>query len=342
MSNPNRFQFPGFTLTEAKDTTTHEVEVGRVEDGGNSFILTLIRNKSFPHLPFVVAQATDAKETFKWSFQQEQFPGVGILAKAGEQVVIALIGKGVGGKVERVLPLSWLTHRKPLGLKAKLALKHAAGVYLDKEVLVTDAEKNIVTQAELRAREAARAAAAVEAAARQTAYEAREAARKERVKRILTRDGIVTFTAAGEERFGIPVLANEWQSLPAGTKVILVETFDMDTEASGTPIEAFSIIKPPASNATKGSKILVSAARPLVRDRPVAGVRSVRTVLVEMNDDVFDVALYGSMDAIRAARAAGLNSGSYAAVLPMQGVNELQVFSVHHDRIDTVGKFAFL
>jgi hypothetical protein len=342
MSNQNRFQFPGFTLTETQDTPNHEVEVGRVEDGGRTFILTLIRNKAFLHLPFVVAQATDAKETFHWSFQQEHFQGVGVLAKADDQVVIALTGKGANGKVERVIPLTWLADRKPLGLKAKLALKHAAGKFLGKEVLVADVEKTIVTQAELRAREQARREAAEAHLARQAAYEAREAARKERAKRILARDGIVTFTATGEERFGTPVVNSEWHGLPDGTKVILVESFDMDSETAGTPIEAFQIIKPPSRNATKGSRIAVSASKPLVREPGVHGVRPIRTELVEMDDDAFEVALYGSMDAIRAARAGGLNSGSYVAVMPTPGTKELMVYAVHHDHIDTVGKFQHL
>ena len=44
------------------------------------------------------------------------------------------------------------------------------------------------------------------------------------------------------------------------------------------------------------------------------------------------------MDTIRAARAAGLNSGTLVAVEPDLRVTSLEVFEIFTDKVQTVGK----
>jgi hypothetical protein len=75
-----------------------------------------------------------------------------------------------------------------------------------------------------------------------------------------------------------------------------------------------------------------SAASPQITVRPV------RTTVIEKVDGAFEVELYSSMEDIRKARAAGLNSGTLVAV-DVKGFT-IEVFAVHHDKIETVGKFA--
>ncbi len=349
MSIETRFEFPGFAATANQDTPTHQVEVGVIEDGGNAFVLHMIRNKEYAFLNFAVAKIFDAKDEQLWTFQQAQFDGVGLLAKADDITVIALVGKGKFGQVERVIPLHSLVGHQPLGIRTRIQLKKAAANFLDRDYILSHTEENIDRKDQEVARLAARAAEEAareakasqllqEAAAQEEAKRERERIRLERIQTLLARGKITGYTADGQLRSGFPVTSTEWQSCSNGVHVILVDSIGKDG-TPGTMLESFKVVKEPGRNPKKGNLATVTAQKHSRTDACTITFPPIRVTMIEMGDDFFEVGLYPSMDAIRLARANGLNSGSYVAVLEQDEKKKILVYSVRSDGIDTIGKF---
>jgi hypothetical protein len=329
MANENSVTFPGFILKSKKDTWTHEVEIGEVNSGGVRFVLEMIRNKQYPDLPFVIAKIHNTTSTLLWDFKNEGFDGVGLLAQACNEVVVALVGRGKTGKVERIIPLSKLVSTQPVDLQRAIWLKADAAKFLGRELIFSLAE-NIILKAEIARKEVEQEAARI------TAAEARAAARQELISTILKRGKLEVFTADGRRRFGLPVLEGEWTSLHDRTFVVLIDSVGEDGKI-GNVIEAFQIIKERGRNPQKGSPAPVTVARPtLAQAKP--GVKKAGVTVVETEDGAFEVQLYETMDDIRQARMAGLNGGTLAAVRGKPKA-KITVFSVRHDGIETVGEF---
>jgi hypothetical protein len=145
MVNISRFQFPGFILSGSNDTPTYEVEVGRIEHGGTVFVLDVIRNKEHTDLSFMVAKIHDTADKLLWAFQKEGFEGVGLLAQGCDgEPVIALVGKGKTGKVERVIPLSKLVSNQPVDLRRMVWHKVEAAKFLDREYVFSTTEDRLI------------------------------------------------------------------------------------------------------------------------------------------------------------------------------------------------------
>ncbi|MBA3789401.1 hypothetical protein H0X32_03355 [Patescibacteria group bacterium] len=313
------------------DTPTHEVERGTIQAAGAVFTLEMIRSTKFNHLPFVVAKVLDPKDKILWTFRQESFFGVGVLAMAGDNPVIALTGSGRCGKVERVIPFSKLAGSQQIGLRETIRLKRAAADYLGRECHLSSTEEKIALadKARLRAeQEAAQAAAA----------EVRAAARELRVRTMLARGQITCFTADGQKRYGIPLLESEWPSCSNGVHVVVVDSIGAKGEI-GTPIESFKVTKERGRNPSKGFAAFVTAERPKTAVSTAVAVRPIGSTFIEMDNAAFEVQLYGSMDKIREARTAGLNEGTYVAVKGVDASGKMLVYSVHTDKINTLGKF---
>jgi hypothetical protein len=332
MTNKNRFQFPGFVASENKDTPTHEVEAGRLRSGDNMFVLDMLRNKAYPDLPFVVAKIYDATGKFLWDFKSANFEGVGLLAMACGEVVVALVGRGKTGKVERVIPLSKLISTRPIDLLRAVWLKAEAAKFLGREYVFSPAE-DIFIKKELARKEAEQEAERVAAA------EARAAARQELISTILKRGVLEVYTADGRKRHGLPVHGNEWLSLSNGTYVVLVESIGEDGRP-GTPVEAFQIVKERGKNSQKGFAAAVTLNKPVLKSPTAASaVKPIGSTVIEMPEGAFEVNLFASMNDIRKARANGLNGGTLVAVRRDNPKDKIEVYAVYHDRMDTRGQF---
>lgn len=332
-----RFDFPGFALTSAQDTSTHEVETGTIEDGGNSFLVTMIRNNKLQHLDFAVSTVADKDGTRLWSFKDEKFDGVGLLAFAGESIVIALATRGRDSVIERVIPLSTLVTKKPVGLREMIKAKMGAALDLDISYRLTETEAKVekIDEGRMRAemvlrdREASERRASerdAEKIRRQDEERAKQAEREQRVARIMVRERAVGFTALNERRHGVPVLENEWQSLEHGTFVILVDKFDKD----GVPVnllESFKVVKERGRQPTKAAVSQLVAKKPVVAEIPEE-LRPTGQVLVEMKDDVFEVGVYDSLDTIKRAHKAGLNGGAFVTTNEPDTNGKVTVYSV--------------
>lgn len=337
----HRFSFPGFSLVRLADTWTHEVEVGRVTMGDEVFIVHMIRKRGLL-LPnggdFLLAKVFDGGEkNLLWQFPKGSFDGFGLLAKAGDETVVALVRKGRGGAVEEVIPFSTLLH-SPVELHRKVRLKMQAAEFLGRDYVLSTAERIIIERDDERRKEEDRRREEEKRAARQSAFEARRRAREELTSRVQARSRLEVFTADGQRRSGFPVTGTEWLSLPDGTFVVLVESYDEETGEVGTPIEAFRTVKKEGKNPAKGSSAPVLLKRPERAVKPVLAV--VKTIVIETADGAFEVAVYATMENIRRAREAGLNSGALVTAEDRaHSDGRFEVFSVC-DGMKTIGIFA--
>lgn len=332
MSNPSRTGFQGFTFMRSQDTDKHEVEIGKIEDGGQTFGIKMIRSVNFPDGNFLVSEVQSVANKPLWKFQDEKYEGLGLLAKVGDAIVIALVGFGKSGKVERVIPLRNLLNAEQADLRTMIQLKIGAANFLKRDHALTTAE-SIVHRIDDERRRAEREAT------EKAAAEAREKAREERLKTLLARGQVTCYTADGKKRYGIPVLANEWMSCTPGTFVVLVDSID-ESGKIGNVIEAFQVVKERGKNPKKGSPAPVTLVQPEVK-KPVV-VQPIRTAVCERESLVYEVRLYASQEQILAAQKAGLNSGALVAVDSKDKDGKIAVQAVHRDRIEAKGKFSLL
>jgi hypothetical protein len=325
------FEFPGFTFTGVQASgPNHEVNLGKIESGGVTFVLTMLRGTTIPDLPFMLASvATDGKVI--WTFEKS-FNGVGLLAKAGDELVVAIVGKGKTGKVEQIIPFSTLVGDQRPDVIAMLNLKKAAANFLRREYDLTDIENRVVKIA------SQRILLETEAEEKRRREE-REHARIEMIKRIVQRPRLTGYTSNGWKMYGLPVLETEWQSLQDGTYAILVESIGVD--GPGKMIEAFRVVKERGKDPKKGSVASVTASMPIRAATSVAIVtRSRSEILIERDGKFLVVEVYGSMDAIREARLAGLNGGTLVTDGATQKNGKVVVLEVHTNEVKTVGEFA--
>jgi hypothetical protein len=338
MSTP-RFNFAGFTLLRTADNATHEVEVGKVTMGEQSFVVHMIRRAGLAFEGnFLLAKICDSTENELWNFSVTQFNGVGLLARVGDELVISLVGRGREGKVEDVIPFSSIFEHQPVGILRKFELKKGAADFLGREYQISVAENKlhkIALEQKL----------AAEVAAREAAAEARREAREQLKRTIFARGQIQVYTSTGQKRFGYPVLETEWSSLDKGTSVVLVESVGANGPV-GKVVEAFQIKKERGKNPEKDFLTPVTLERPIAVSATTTSMpRPIDSIIIVREGEPFEVALYSTMDDIRQARSAGLNSGSYAAARDHKGNGKdgrIEVFSIRKDGITTLGLFAAL
>ena len=333
----SRVQFSGFQLVENQDTDRFDIETGTVQDGGVSFALTLLRPAG-TDMNFSTGEVKTAGRTV-WKFRDAGFTGPALLVRCGERLVIALVGRD-SRKVEQVVPLAKLVG-KVFDLTAIIRLKQLAAEQLGRECILTELEQKV---APLVARQTAKADAlrrAQLAGSTQKVSEGqddgRALERQRRIDAIMARPRVVGYSG-GQKRFGVPVVGDEWQVLKNDTFVILVESIGKDGTI-GALIESFVVTrKGRGSEASKAAVVPVSAEPPRTAAKQAQLVKPVGEVAVEHEQGIYSVLLFGSMDDIRAAQAAGLNSGPFAAVNRKDDKGRYEVVSVHHNKIDTVGK----
>jgi hypothetical protein len=328
------FDFPGFQYRRAEDSATHEVEIGYIMDGGLVFQIKVARNiERGDDRPFRITEVNRGSDTV-WSIKGSDFNGVSLLTKVGDALVIAMVGFGKSGMVEEVIPFSKFYANTQMDLLTKVKLKHGAAEFLGRECKYSSTEA-LYNKVLIERYQAKREAERKEAA------EARDAKRIERIKVILSRGKIRVYTAEGHMRFGWPVMKDEWASLSNKAHAILVDSVGEDGSI-GKAIEAFIVVKGDGKNPEKAGVASVTVKRPT---NPVAAkkvaVQSVNSTIIEVDGTPYEVFLYKDMDAIRQARAAGLNSGTYVAINGKKGAT-IEVHAVHKDRVDTLGNFEAL
>lgn len=334
MTETSRFSFPGFQpirLKETKDTATHEVEMGTLENEGQTFVLEVIRRRGAPS--FLIAKIS-GKKGLLWDFKAENFNGIGLIVSTSVGPAIALKGRNWRDPVERIILLSTLLG-KQVDLRIQLRAKEEAAKELGCEYITSPAEEKVIRFEAKRKKEEAEAKKKAAEEAEKARYEERRLAREALLKRVFTRPEVRGFTASGKPRRGIPVLRTEWPSLPEGTFVIVVESYDDETRKAGGLVEAFRVEKKPGRNPEKGSCTAVSAES-LSDPSSKIGPQPIKTIVVELSEGMFEIPVYNSAEEIRQARVSGLNGGSFVGIERGQRV---EVYTVSHDKVTTVGHF---
>lgn len=340
-----RFDFPGFSLLRQEDTDTHEVEIGQITVNDEVLVVHMLRKKGLPFkADFLVSKVTSGDEkSMIWSFSQHRliFPvnGPAVLALSSDgEIIIAFIRSGRNGPVEEVLSIAERLAGVPLDIGQVIKLKIDAAAHLDRKYTLTKAEQTLRRHQSAQKREK-------EEEKRREAFERKRKARMELTARVKKRPKLHVFTNDGQHRQGLPVIDDEWRSLPPGTLVVLVESYDEEERTAGEPIEAFKVVKENGKAPKKGFPMAVSAEGSTPADGCVRVTTSlpmpVDTILIDLGDSgVFDVAVYLSMEEVRRVRSAGLNGGSYVTAREKRGEDgRYEVYSVSKENIDTIGLF---
>lgn len=344
-THARRFDFPGFTPVCRRDTSTHEVEVGKITVGGEVLVVHMIRRFGL-RLPgggdFLVAKVFyEEGDTLLWEFPKGAFDGIGLLARAGEETVIALVvGGGRDRVVKDIIPLS-VIRTSQIELRRKMELKRRAAEFLGCDVVFSAVERLVSKREQERLRLEREAAEEEKRREEQEAYEARRAVHKEFVSSILSRGELLVYTKGGLSRRGVPTTAREWMSLPHGTFVVLVESYDEDARKAGAPVESFRVLKSGGGRRPeKGSSAPVTLEKPEVKTAPPAP-SPIGSMAVEIEDGVFEILVFATMDEVRRARETGLNHGAFVTAKDQVAADgRIPVFSIHSGGVKTVGLFA--
>jgi|GEM_PF-1825846 len=334
-----RFQFPGYSIIAFRDTSTHDIETGKLVENGRTFVVKVMRSRELADLvPFVVAEVSNDRHEKLWAFRRDEQGDkiVGLLAKVGESHVIALCESGKEGKVIKVISFASLLGAPSHNIRAGLTLKQAAAEFLGKRYKLTKSEETVNKVTTERV-------SAAEQAAREAEREERARRRRERVTLIKSRPKISGYTAKGSKRFGYPVTKDEWASMPNHCYVILVESIG-EGGVPGPMIEAFQVQKE-GGNPKKGFALPVKPEVPqnVIVSNASQFVQPVHSVVIEKDTekgkDMFEVQVYASAEDLRQARKQGLNSGTYVAIQGKRADGKIEVYAAFKEKMDTVGSF---
>lgn len=306
-------------------------------------VKTMLSRNAPPDAEFLPVSVTqDSQEV--WSFRRDHksrgFRGLALLREVDGELVIILATKH--GLYE-VLPVLDLPQMQVVGgelvggrkLKELVALKQLIAeaeslhpVWSRRETAMQE-----VLQAEARReRDIVRQAEAAEA---EVERQKREAGRVARRAAIQARQRIFAFTERGERRHGLPVVGNEWLSLPSGTFCIAVTSFDQETGAVGDVIESFRV-EQIRQKKTRVSVTAVTAAKPGDKKTGLGGEVAVTFKLALINGAFEEVLLVVNMDSVRTLRDRGLNSGTYVVCPKAGDAGRFMAFSLAEGKINPV------
>ena len=239
-----------------------------------------------------------------WSFKGEDFDGRVHLLWVRDTAVLAFVGRETRA-IERVISLKALSEGDSLGLKASIDFKLGAADLLGMDYVLTDTEGRIFTQTQEKRREKL----ASQIAAREEEKKAdAEARRREREKKISALKGRQQYAVTDGSRnlYGIPVERDEWQILPDGTWCVMVEGYDPETGKCEALIEHFVVSRKKGANATRAA---VTCNISFKENRQIDPPEAVKKVLVEIDDDFYEVPLYTSaadIELLKKLKIAGL------------------------------------
>jgi hypothetical protein len=222
-------------------------------------------------------------------------------------------------------------------LRTQIKAKEETAKELGCEYITSPAEEKVLRFEAKKQQEEAEARKKAAEEAEKARYEERRLAREELLKRVFSRPEVRGFTASGKPRRGIPVLQREWPSLPEGTFVVVVESYNDETNKAGALVEAFRVERKPGRNPEKGSCVAVSGASGSTNSSTTSNFMPTKTVVVELPDGMFEIPVYNSAEEIRQARISGLNGGSFAGI---ERGEKVEVYAVSHDKVATVGHFS--
>lgn len=329
----SKFTFPGFGVLVYSSAGLYTDVEGAILCDGISVRVRLLINDELPEdaPPMVTTVKTGDNRRELWNFSQEKaagFDGFCTLVQTADMPpvtptpVIAFVGRGREGKVERVTTLASLAHElRNNSILENLNLKKAAAAALGREHTFTPEENRVIAFMTERKRQTEAAEAAGE-------RKRREEQKAQRVALIMARPEISGFTKDGKRRRGRPVTGDEWMSLPNGTFVMMVDK-------NGKPVEAFSVIRRPGENPKRGFAAAVTAEMPVIKTAPGLPQKA-RSTTIEKGGDFLSVDVYRAKSDIDALRKAGVNSGTLVGV---PTGDKITVYRLIKEKVETMGEF---
>lgn len=354
MEQVQRVYFPGFKFLHNNDTGTHEVEVGTIAVDGVEYTIEFLKSKRLEGRGDFLPASMRKKGQRIWSFKDEGIAGIAKLIEAspGVPVICVIVGSGKGQRVARVIPLSSLSRRHPIMIRGNthfvdpdedigetVRLKQLTAKQLGIGISFSDIENQVAQYQQQKIVKKRK-----EEEAEREAERVREAhARRERINGIMFRKKITGFTAEGRPFRGIPVTRDEYQCLPKGTYVILVDSYDQITNSHGNLIEGFRLGKTPGGRIEKVNLTPVSKINPITNTTSEAVPEAAYFILIEHEKRVKRVLVFTSQENIRIARERGLNGGTLVTTeTAKQEDGRYEVYSVTSTGRDTLGLFKSL
>lgn len=341
------FTLPGFTLEEVVDSSSTWAIVGTLDGAHEPVRIRLFQKKEFA-FGYLVSNIWDTLfDTPIWTYDPVRDNGLmARLAMAGEYPVIALIGRGRHGMVERVTPLDEILVGKEPTVLERAKLKVWAGESLERGVWLTDAERCALGRNEAANRIAATTETKPIFASVKVPDPERKRIREEKRNLFMMRKEVTAVTATGERRCARLALETEWRILPNRTGVILVDGFGEDG-APGNPLEFFEVVRKKGRNPEKTRVVTLTGYAATEQKQAANATKPVepppavphRSVLVERKKDrkrgrVF---IFDDKEAFNQARAKGLNGGAWCAYKEPEADGSLTVYAVRQGAIDTIG-----
>ena len=346
MSIKTSFSFEGFTQLRDESTSTHDVVVGTLKTGEEVFMLHLVRNATLPFkAEFLLVEVWDRTEKKRlWRFKDIDFSGNCFLVQTDLGIAIALVGRGKQGEVERVIPFKDFSSHQPTDLRKLIGLKKAAAKALDRRYQLTETEQRLVKIDQARdeeLRKKRKEALEAERQAEKAAALKKRAAREARVAALKARPRVEVFAEGGKVCHGTPVTETEWQSLPHGTYVVLVQSYDDESGECGEAFEFFWIQKN-GGRPRKERLTPVSFNRSTDKASGIKLPEPVRTVLIERDGNVFEAKVFETIEVVRQAVKIGLNGGTYVTSEDRVDADKAEIFSATSEGLKTVGNLTVL
>lgn len=334
----SRINLKGFIFVEAKDTPSHEVEVGKVSAGDCELFVEMIRPMSAKDWgDFLPARVYDSSKDL-WNFKQENFRGIGKLINCDE-IVIVLVNKRQ--QIEKVIPVSDLPKVQQVkvrdrielvggrGIQEMFDLKVAVSKRLKMEIVYNDEEWKLL-----------KLIRQMKDADEEAKWAARKEARQERLRKIFARPDVYGYSEDGNLCHGTPVTEKEWPSLPNRSRAILVESYDDDSRTAGKIIEAFFVKKEKGGRPEKYLPKSITAEKP--QKRQEEEIVEAKGVIHAVIDKRLQRVMVFSQDGIASLRKKGLNSGTHLALDQRDEQGRYTVVKLEGDECRTVGLFESL
>lgn len=307
-----------------------------------------LKSKNAPEgAEFLPSKVVNAKGETLWKFDKNRYLGAYAWLREvdDDDLIIAYATRSA---VYEVIPVKDLPSMRLVkddsgrmsyeggrNSQAIVELKLIIAEDLGLEPIFSTSEALIAKLLRRRKAEARAEAEAEQKAQAQAAREARVREQQLRITRILERKPLIGFTADGQRLTGIPVVGDEYQSLPHGKWVMLVESYDESTGKAGDIIEHFVVSKTGSGRVSKAQVRVVTATNP----KQVQVTATKRGEQVVEIDNVFHTVSLYDQAGISALHAAGLNSATKVGLWPTNKDGTITIFEVVKKGPREIGRY---
>ena len=318
--------------TETKIQNGYEAMTAILDFKGIEYVLEMIKSVKAPEGASFLVTKVRVGNKLLWSFKNEQFRGFARFEEIMGIPIICLFSSD-WKEIKRIIPLEDLHNSQRIMIAGEmqtvtsrdileiLEMKQGLADKLKVKVKFSENEKTALVF--MRRKEEEK-----EELARQEKKKVHE----EKIARIINRPQVSGYDENGFKKYGYPVVGDEWQLLPSGIFVVVVESYNNETGECGELIEAFEVArgkggKPEKKNTSKVFRKPVKAE---------SAVLEGRFALFEINGTLKEVVVYQDMADVHTANKAGLNSGMLVTTEVKDEKGRHQIYSVTDGEIKPV------